>query len=425
MSNPDGPLPKGVQLTPYDPGFMTDPYPILADLRERAPVHHDDQFNRWYLTRFDDVRALLRDKDMSSDPYKANPNSFMGRLAIYGAGTEVAGARAAMIFLDDPDHRRLRSLVNRTFTPKAVELVRPRIRAIAQALLAQLDSDEFDLMASIAGPLPVIVIAEMLGIDAKDRDDFKRWSDAVVYAFFNPFRSEEARASGVAAQDSLNQYFQRMIDERRAVPREDLIMEMVRAEEAGDRMTDAEIIMQCNLLLVAGNVTTTDLIGNGVKALLEHPEQLAKLRAQPELMANAVEEILRFDTPVVNVARNVQRETALRGCPLRLGDTVSASLGAANHDPQANPEPQRFDIERADIQHQSFGGGKHLCLGAPLARAEAQETLAALLERFPQLRLSPRGVRYRNIPGFRGMAELWLQASPGPILLGNRGARSL
>jgi cytochrome P450 len=200
-----------------------------------------------------------------------------------------------------------------------------------------------------------------------------------------------------------------MIDERRAAPRDDLIMEMVRAEEAGDRMTDAEIIMQCNLLLVAGNVTTTDLIGNGIKALLEHPEQLAKLRARPELMPNAVEEILRFDTPVINVGRNVQRETTLRGCPLHLGDTVTASLGAANHDPAANPDPERFDIERADIQHQSFGGGKHLCLGAPLARAEAQETLTALLERFPELRLSPRAVRYRTIPGFRGMAELWLQ----------------
>jgi cytochrome P450 len=409
ISDPDAPLPKGIQLTPYDPGFMAHPYAILADLRVRAPVHDDDQFKRWYLTRFDDVRAVLRDKDMSSDPTKANPGSFMGRLATYSSETRIAGTRDAMIFLDDPDHRRLRGLVNRAFTPKAVELVRPRIREIARALLAQIETDEFDLIASIAGPLPVIVIAEMLGIDANDRDDFKRWSNAAVLAFFNPFRSEEETTVGVAAQNALNQYFQRMIDERRATPREDLIMEMVRAEEAGDRMTDAEIIMQCNLLLVAGNVTTTDLIGNGVKALLEHPEQLAKLRARPDLTPSAVEEILRFDTPVINVARNVQRETALRGCPLHLGDTVTASLGAANHDPAVNPDPERFDIERVDIEHQSFGGGKHFCLGAPLARAEAQETLTALLERFPELQRSPRAVRYRTIPGFRGMAEFWLQ----------------
>jgi cytochrome P450 len=163
------------------------------------------------------------------------------------------------------------------------------------------------------------------------------------------------------------------------------------------------------LLLIAGNVTTTDLIGNGVKALLDHPEQLAKLRARPELVANAVEEILRFDTPVVNAGRNVQSEMSLRGCPMQLGDTVTVSLAGANHDPRANPEPTRFDIERADIQHQSFGGGKHFCLGAPLARAEAQEALTVLLQRFPQLQLSPRGKRYRNIPGFRGFAELWLR----------------
>jgi len=408
------PLPKGIQLTPYDPAFMADPYAVLADLRQRAPVLEDDQFRRWYLTRFDDVRAVLRDKDMSSDPHKANPSSFMGRLAVYSAQSQSTPTRATMVFLDDPEHRRLRNLVNRAFTPKAVELLRPRIRSIALELLASIDATEFDLMASFAGPLPVIVIAEMLGIDPEDRDDFKRWSDASVSAFFNPFRSEEQSAVGAAAQTALIEYFQRMIDARRARPDvagEDLISAMLHAEEAGDHMTDSEIITQCNLLLIAGNVTTTDLIGNGVKALLDHPDQLAKLRARPDLMPNAVEEILRFDTPVVNAARNVQSETSLRGCPLHLGDTVTVSLAGANHDPQANAEPQRFDIERADIQHQSFGGGKHFCLGAPLARAEAQEALTVLLERLPGLQRSARGARYRNIPGFRGFAELWLSCA--------------
>jgi len=404
------PLPKGIQLTPYDPTYQSDPYAVLKELRERAPVHEDDQFNRWYLTRFEDVRAVLRDKDMSSDPYKANPESYMARIgALVGVPREQT-ANASMVFLDDPEHRRLRALVNKAFTPKAVELLRPRIREIAHSLLAEIHTPEFDLMASFAGPLPVIVIAEMLGISTHDREDFKRWSNVAVATFFNPFRTEEQSAAGSEAQQALNRYFQRMIDQRRAAPREDLIMAMLRAEESGDRMTDAEIIMQCNLLLVAGNVTTTDLIGNGVKALLERPDELAKLRARPELMPNAVEEILRFDSPVTNAGRNVQRAMSMRGCPLHVGDSVTVSLAAANHDPTVNAHPERFDIERQDIQHQSFGGGKHLCLGAPLARVEAQEALATLLARFPELCMSPRGFKYRSIPSFRGLAEFWLLA---------------
>jgi cytochrome P450 len=201
-----------------------------------------------------------------------------------------------------------------------------------------------------------------------------------------------------------------MIALRRAQPRADLINDMVHAEEGGEHMTDQEIVTQCNLLLIAGNVTTTDLIGNGVKALLDHPQELAKLRARPELINNAIEEMLRYDSPVTNSGRNVQRELSMRGCPMHLGDSITVSLAAANHDPEANPEPQRFDIERANIQHQSFGGGKHTCLGAPLARVEAQEGISALLKRFPNLRPSARGLKYRAIPSFRGMSEYWLQA---------------
>jgi cytochrome P450 len=312
--------------------------------------------------------------------------------------------------MDDPDHRRVRGLVNKAFTLKAVEALRPRVREIATGLLTKIEDGEFDLMTSFAAVLPVIVIAEMLGIDPADRDSFRHWSEVSVAAFFNPFRTAQQSEAAIQAQQELNDYFQRMIELRRAAPRADLISDMVHAEEAGDHMSDGEIITQCNLLLIAGNVTTTDLIGNGVKALLDHPQELAKLRARPELINNAVEEILRYDSPVTNTGRNVQRELSLRGCPMHLGDSITASLAAANHDPEVNPEPQRFDIERTNIQHQSFGGGKHTCLGAPLARVEAQEGIAALLRRFPNLQLSPRGLKYRMIPSFRGMSEYWLQS---------------
>jgi cytochrome P450 len=282
------------------------------------------------------------------------------------------------------------------------------VREIATDLLAQIKDGEFDLMPSFAGVLPVIVIAEMLGIDPADRDSFRRWSDVSVAAFFNPFRTPQQSEAAAQAQIELYRYFRRMIELRRATRSDDLISAMVYAEEAGDHMTDQEIVTQCNLLLIAGNVTTTDLIGNGVKALLDHPDELAKLRARPELINQAVEEMLRYDSPVTASGRNVQRELSMRGCPMNLGDSVSVSLAAANHDPEVNPEPQRFDIERANIQHQSFGGGKHTCLGAPLARVEAQEAIAALLKRFSSLLPSPRGHKYRTIPSFRGMSEYWL-----------------
>jgi cytochrome P450 len=411
MSDPPGDsLPKGMQLTPFDPKFRDRPYEVLKVVRERAPVLHDDQFNRWYLTRFDDVRQILRDKDMSADPRKANPNSFIARIAAMG-GTLNSSAPQSMLFMDDPDHRRLRGLVNKAFTLKAVEALRPRVREIAEGLLTKIDDGEFDLMASFASVLPVIVIAEMLGIDPADRDSFRRWSEVSVAAFFNPFRTPEQGEVAAQAQQELDAYFRRMIELRRAAPRADLITDMVRAEEAGDHMSDQEIVTQCNLLLIAGNVTTTDLIGNGVKALLDHPQALAKLRARPDLMNNAVEEILRYDSPVTNSGRNVQRELSMHGCPMQIGDSVAVSLAAANHDPEANPDPDRFDIERADIQHQSFGGGKHTCLGAPLARVEAQEGIAALLKRFPKLQPAARGLKYRTIPSFRGMSEYWLLGS--------------
>ena len=398
-------LPKGMQLTPFDPRFRDHPYEVLKSLRERAPVLHDDLFNRWYVTRFDDVRQILRDKDMSSDPRKANPASYVARIA----GLAATGSTlVSMLFMDDPDHRRVRGLVNKAFTLKAVEALRPRVREIAERLLETIDGPEFDLMTAFAGVLPVIVIAEMLGIDPADRDSFRRWSEVSVAAFFNPFRTPQQNAAALAAQQELDAYFRRMIELRRAAPRSDLISAMVHAEEAGNRMTDDEIVIQCNLLLIAGNVTTTDLIGNGVKALLDHPQELAKLRARPELIENAVEEMLRYDSPVTNSGRNVQRELSMRGCPMHLGDSITVSLAAANHDPEANPHPERFDIERADVQHQSFGGGKHTCLGAPLARVEAQEGISALLRRLPNLRPAPRGLKYRTIPSFRGLSEYWL-----------------
>lgn len=411
MSESEKDLPQGIKLTPYDAAFQSDPHSVLKELRQRAPVMYDAEFNRWYLTDFEGVRQILRDQDMSVDPRKADPNTYMGRFftRLTGDGsTESAQNTVSMIQMDDPDHQRLRGLINKAFTLKAVEALRPRIETIAQELLDAIDGPEFDLIASFSAPLSVTVICEMLGVDAADRVAFKNWSDIVVPAFWNPLRTPEVAAEAAAAQQKLNQYYIDMIAARRREPRDDLITRMVNAEEAGSRMTDEELIVQCNLLLLAGNVTTTDLIGNGIKALFDH-DQMAKLRERPELIGNAIEEMLRFDPPVMGAVRRTPHDLDLRGCPVKAGDSITVSITAANRDPAANPDPERFDIERANIRHQAFGGGRHMCLGAFLARTEAEIGISALLRHFPNLAPASRGFHYRTTNGFRGLAEYWLR----------------
>ena len=400
----DDKLPQGVALTPLDETFREDPYPVLDDLRDRAAVLEDSELKRWVYTRHDDVKAILRDGELWSDPRKANPGTFT---------REFLGGREerepSMLLMDEPGHRRLRMLVSKPFTPAAVERWRPRTKEVVARVLDRIEGDEFDLIAQFAGPIPTIVIAEMLGIREERHDDFKRWSDTNVKVAFNPFSSPEELAEGEAAEASLVGFFREEIARRRADLGDDLISDMIRAEEAGESLSEEEIVTQCNLLLVAGNVTTTDLIGNGVKALLDHPGELAKLRARPELIGNAVEEMLRYDSPVTNSGRIASREVDFGGCPVSQGESLSTSLAAANHDPDVYPDPHRFDIEREDVHHQSFGGGRHLCLGAHLARLEAQEAILGLLARYPRLEMSPRGHRYAAVPSFRGMTEFWVR----------------
>jgi len=402
MTDPS--LPSGIRLTVLDEDFRQDPYAVLAEVRRRAPTHFDHELGRLFVAEHDLVHDILRDKALWSDPRKANADSF-SRFLLPENGEE-----PSMLLMDDPDHRRLRSLVSSSFTPRAVEAWRPRIRAVVQRVLESLEGGEFDLIADFAGPVPTVVIAEMLGIDPAMHAEFKRWSDTSVQVAFNPFPGEGERAAARAARQALNDFFHAEIARRRRQPGDDLISDMLRAEEAGERLTEKEIVVQCNLLLVAGNVTTTDLIGNGVKALLEHPSELDKLKARPELIAQAVEEMLRFDSPVVNSGRIAHRDMVLGGCPVHRGDSLSVSLAAANRDPAAYPDPDVFAIERQDVHHHAFGGGRHHCLGAPLARVEAQEAILGLFEKFPDLQLSPRGFDYARVPSFRGMTYCWVRS---------------
>ncbi len=400
-------LPSGLALTALDESFREDPYPVLKRLRDEEPLHQDVLLARYKLTRYDDVRRLLRDPDYFTDPRKSREGSF-ARLLLRDDDSQVS-----MLLLDEPEHRRLRGLVNNIFTPRAVEAWRPRIIEVIEDHLAQLGGPEFDLMADYAGPIPTVIIAEMIGIPADLHQQFKRWSDTCIEAEFAIAPPEELRASGQAATEALQGYFAEHIAYRRRQPGQDLVSRMLAARFEGEALSDMEIINQCELLLIAGNVTTSDLIGNGVRALLQHPDQLVLLREQPGLIVQAVEEILRYDTPVTSIGRITPGAVTIRGCPIGKGEALTLSLAAANRDPTAFPEPDRFDITRQDNAHQSFGGGRHLCLGAWLARIEAQEAILRLVQQFPRLSLARRGWRFSPTPSFRGMDYCWLATGTG------------
>jgi cytochrome P450 len=363
------PLPTGLQLTALDPTFAERPHEYLDRLRAEDPVHRDGELERLFLTRFDAVKAVLSNRSLSVDPRKAPDTA--RRRAIMGDVPSDA-FEPSMLQLDDPDHKRIRGLVSQAFNQRSVDASRTRIRTIADELIDALTGrDWFDVVAEYAAPLPIIVIARMLGVDTSELAQFKRWSDARSQ-IFNPARTPEQSTDLATAQQGLNDYFAHAADARRRQPGTDLISALVSAEEAGDRLTQREILITCNLLLIAGNLTTTDLIGNGILALLSHPAQLAKLRAHPELVPNAVEELLRYDPPVVQTGRVALEPLEIGGTEVLEGEVMTASLLAASHDPARHVDPRRFDIERADTTHLAFGGGAHYCLGAPLARAEAQ-----------------------------------------------------
>ncbi len=396
-------LPSGLALTPLNPVFRDRPHELLDALRAAAPVHADPDFERIYLTRYADVRAVLNDRALAVDPRKTREGSLERRQ--FGEDVELS-----MLRLDDPDHKRLRGLVAQAFNQRAIEAMRPRIRSVAASLLAALKGEAcFDLLERYAGPLPTIVIAEMMGVDAADQALFKRWSDALIHVF-NPSPTEAQRERLHDASQALDDYLTSVVEQRRAAPRDDLISRLVAAEELGERLTAREIVVTCNLLLVAGNMTTADLIGNGVLALLAHPAEAARLRADPGLIQNAVEEMLRFDPPVAQVMRVTTGAGVIAGCPVEAGEKIDASVLAAGRDPAAHADPHRFDIGRPDTSHAAFGGGLHFCLGAPLARAEAQIAIELLLEHFPLLALDPTRPPHRKAaPTFNGLESLWLR----------------
>lgn len=398
-------LQSGVTYNPLARHVYTNPYPTYAALRSKDPVHWSPLMNSWVLTRYRDIDAVLRDhRRFANDPrHHARSRGRASPPALEGD--------PSLLSLDPPDHTRLRSLVSKAFTPHAIEALEPRIRSIMQRLLDAIDSTGFDLMETVAYPLPVIVIAELLGIPPQDRVQFKIWSDHRARAI-EPTMSASERDLARRAADELDVYFLGIINQRRQEPRNDLISALVSAEEAGDTLSEREMIVMLRLLLIAGNETTTNLIGNGMLALLQHPEQLQRLREHPEIMPSAIQELLRYDSPVQTDVRYASTDYDLDGRLIAPGQALFLLIGAANRDPEVFTAPERLDLTRHEASPISFGRGIHHCLGAPLARLEGRIAFEALLERFTDFRLRADRPAFKDTVILRGLRELPMAATP-------------
>ena len=401
-------------VTPLaDPAVLADPHPALAALRESGPVRRVDMrmgLPVWMVTRYDDVLAALSDPRLSNDPHHAT------------ALTEVMRGdflSRSMIGTDPPEHTRLRRLVSKAFTARRVEALRPRIQEITDKLLDRITPrGTAELVGEFGLPLPVTVIGELLGVPESDRDRFRIWTDEMLD---RPFHIGSDMARMTAARERMHGYLADLVADKRAHPADDLLTDLVEATDEGERLNTQELLAMAFLLLIAGYVTTVSLIGNGTLALLRHPDQLDRLRADPSLVPQAVEELLRFDGPVnPGLTRYALEDLEIGGVRIPRGEMVLLAIAAADRDPDRFPAPDKIDVGSADPGHLAFGHGVHYCLGAPLARLEGQVAFAALLARLPDLALAaqPEQLRWTGGGILRGLRELPLTFTPTPARTG-------
>jgi len=393
---------EDVLFNPLLPEFHADPYPFYRRLREKEPVHQSPM-GFWVLTRYDDCVAVLRDQRFGREEFQQMLTS------VYGDDTEKPQLPRSMLFRDPPDHTRLRALVSKAFTPRMIETMRGHIQGIVDRLLDRVqDAGRMDVMEDLAYPLPVTVICEMLGVPVSDHGSIRGWSADIARSLdaIGLPSDQDIVERGRKSRRALADYFRRLVPERRARPQHDLLSGLLAAEEQGDKLSQDEVIAMCLLLFIAGHETTVNLIGNGTLALLRHPEQMRRLRAEPALIGNAVEELLRYDSPVQRTARITSTDAEVAGQPMPKGTMVITALGAANRDPAQFPDPDVLDVTRKDPRHISFGFGIHFCLGAPLARVEGQLALGTLLRRLPKLALAEESPEWRESSVLRGLKRL-------------------
>ncbi len=402
---------------PFDPAWRDDPYAVYAELRAHNPVHRSP-LGFWVFTRHADCLALLRDRRSSSDARRADPERLSALRTLArsneGGGSmgQILEEMAPFLFRDPPDHTRLRGLVQKAFTPKVVDGLRHRIAELCEGLIdVMVERGQTDLVADYAYPLPVQVIVEMLGVPAEDHATFRTWSEALARGldpdFLLPPEAVQQRLAGIL---NFVQYFARLIELRRRRPGDDLLSRLIEAEESGVVLSQGELISTCILLLVAGHETTVNLISGAVLALMDHPDQLGRLRDDPFVARSAFEELLRYVCPVQLTGRIALEPMEVGGVELAAGEFSMVLIGSANRDPMAFDRPDELDLGRADNPHLGFGFGIHHCLGAPLARLEAQIALGALLRRMDLRGPAGELVQKENII-LRGLASLPVELS--------------
>ncbi len=393
------------------PDFYFDPYPVYHELRASDPVHWSDIMGSWVLTRYDDVVATMRDpRRFSSAGRHALSLDRLPEHVRKKAKPIYEHYAVGLIHTDPPDHTRMRALINKVFTVRAMESLRPRVQKIVDDLLdAAAPNGHMDVMAALAYPLPVAIISQILGIPAEDNDNFAYWNEGVNELTASGRTTEANLARGLPIFQHLRAYLRELIEKRRRDPQDDLLSALVMVEEEGDRLSEEELITNYQTLITAGFETTMNLIGTGLLTLLRHPDQLARLRSDPSLTASAVEELLRYETPFQRNWRVAAQDVELGGKRIRRGQLVAQMLGAANRDPEVFPDPDRFDISRNSGSHIAFGYGIHFCIGAPLARIEADIAFRTLLRRFPKLRLMQEIADWRGEIVFRGLNSLMVE----------------
>ncbi|MFJ7280047.1 cytochrome P450 [Kitasatospora sp. NPDC098663] len=395
------------KFDPWSAAFVAHPYDAYAELREHAPVTYFEPTGQWLVSRHEDVSALLRDRRLGRTYTHRFSHQEFGRPEPDPAHEPFHTLNDfGLLDLEAPDHTRIRRLVSKAFTPRMVEGLRPTVQRLAGELVdGLLTVGGGDLIASVAEPLPVAVIAEMLGVPESDRHLLRPWSADITGMYeLNP--SEEAARKAVTASTEFSDYLRALIRERRTAPGTDLISALIQAQEGSDALSEQEMISTCVLLLNAGHEATVNTTGNGWWALFRNPGELARLRgATDALLPTAIEELMRWDTPLQLFERWVLEDIELRGVTIPRGSEVALLFGSANRDPERFTDPDRLDLGRTDNPHITFGAGIHFCLGAPLARLELTESYGALLRRAPGLRLA-REPEWN--PGYviRGLREL-------------------
>jgi cytochrome P450 len=390
------------EISAFDPVARENPHPRMKALRERGRVLRDEGIKTWLLTRYDDIRATVNDGTFVRHPRNAEEGSISRMLL---DPNDPDGTRTSILFMDNPDHARNRGPLMEAFY-RRIKTMRGEIEALIDGVIeAAPASGRFDLMEHIAVPVPILVIAHILGVDESRLKEFREWSEGLILGL-NPLRTPEQTAFMEDSAAKLDVYFTELMAERREHPREDLISDMVQAQAAGGDFSDNELRINLQALLVGGNLTTTDLIGNGVWLFLTHPEQLEAFKADPKLDQTAVEEVLRYEAPVQATSRIVAEDREVAGCPMKKSQPVFMSLAAANRDPEKFANPEVFDVTVKRPSHVSFGGGAHICIGAPLARIEARRVYRKLFERYPNMKLADQALTWRALPFFRGIEKL-------------------